>query len=123
MQLRQIDERLERLEDAAIDRIIDADGFTKRKEQLLLRRATIAEVMAQAAKRRADPATVRRFLERIKNIAEHYAFAGRPEQREIARIATSNRTVAEKYVSIKPANWLETVRQSVNVFSCAQERT
>ncbi|RWQ58821.1 recombinase family protein [Mesorhizobium sp.] len=113
MQLGQIDSRLDGLTDALIDRIIDNDTYSKRKEGMLLEKARIAEEVKLKQNQRNDPANVRRFLELIKCLAATFLFAQSAEKREIVDIATSNRRVLGKYVSLEPANWLQTVEDAI----------
>ncbi len=123
MQLQQNENRLERLTDAVIDELIDKETFSVRKERLLMEKARLQEAEAKDRKKRTSPAMVRRFLERIKNLAEHYVFAEPHEKRQIAQIATSNRRVAAKNVYLEPSNWLLAAENVLGVFSCADDRT
>jgi len=115
MQLAQIDERLEKLDDAAIEQIIDKATHGRRKQALLLERARIEEAQAKAAKMRRQPALLHRFFERLKNLAEHYRFANPDEKREIAEVTTSNRLVDGKKLVIEPANWLLLCRDALGI--------
>lgn len=123
MKLGEIAERLDKLEDAAIEQIIDKENFAKRKEKLLLERAKLTEQRDETAKFHQNPVIVRRFLERVKNLAEHYQNAPDPEKREIVEIVVSNRTVTRKHVSVEPANWLQATRKAVGVLGCADAGT
>ena len=123
MHLQQVKQRLEKLEDAAIEQIIDADSFARRKEKLLIELASIKKVVEKSEQNSTNPATVQKFLERVKNLGRHYRFAESVEKREIAEIATSNRRVKSKYAFVEPAKWLDAVQQSLAVLSCAEYRT
>nr|WP_306263956.1 recombinase family protein [Pararhizobium sp. IMCC3301] len=120
MQLAQVTQKITKLEDAAITGIIDADNFAKRKEKFLLEQAALNEKMETAATNRTDSERVHKFLERIKNLAEHYHFANPAEKRELVEIATSNRTVVNKNVTVEPSNWLRATEVAVGGFCCAQ---
>ncbi len=123
MQLAKLDERMEQLEDAAIAGIIDADNFRRRKEKLLLERASLTKVTADADQFHQNPAVIGKFLERLKNLAEHYRFGSPAEKREIVEIAVSNLTVREKCVSVEPSEWLRKARDAVAFLGCADART
>jgi len=123
MQLAQVSQKLAKLEDAAIEGIIDVDNFAKRKEKLLLEHAALSEKAEKAAANHTHPERVCKFLERIKNLAEHYHFAKPAEKRELVEIATSNRMIASKKVSVEPSNWLRATQTALGGFSCAESRT
>ncbi|CAN7520792.1 recombinase family protein [Rhizobium sp. LjRoot254] len=117
LQLSQLEGRLDQLTDALIDRLIDKETFNRRKEVLLLEQAELEKRCADACRDKASPQMVRRFLERIKNLAEHYIFAPSDEKREIVQIATSNRMVWNKSVYLEPSNWLKETQEALAV-SC-----
>ena len=123
MQLAKLDERTEKLEDAAIAGIIDSGNFNQRKEKLLLERAALVKSGEETEQFHQNPAVVRKFLERLKNLAEHYDFAAPAEKREIVEIAVSNRSVKDKTVFAEPSNWLAMTQDAVGFFSCAHPRT
>lgn len=122
LQLRQLQSRLSRLTDALIDRLIDKETFNRRKEVLLLDQAEIESKLAKARQENISPQMVRRFLERITNLAEHYHFAPPEEKRQIVEIATSNRTVWNKNVYVEPSNWLFEAQEALGVFYGGQPR-
>ena len=123
MQLAKLDEQIEKLEDAAIEQIIDTDSFHKRKAKLLLERSKIEKQQRESARFHQNPAVIKEFLELIKNLAKHYEKAEPPAKREIVEIALSNRRVLAKNVSVEPAKWLVKAREAVDSFSCAHART
>ena len=123
MRMAQLEERLERLEDAAIEQVIDADSFAKRKQKVLLEKAALETARRKTARFHHIPGVIRKFLERLKNLAEHYIFAEPAEKREIVEIATSNRTVRDKYVSVEPSKWLQETRDALAFFFCEDART
>lgn len=123
MRLAKLEERMQKLEDAAIAGIIDAVNFNRRKETLLLERAALVKSDEETEQFHQNPAVVRKFLERLKNLAEHYEFAAPAQKREIVEIAVSNRRVKDKTVFAEPSNWLAKTQEAVGFFSCAQPRT
>ena len=122
MRLAKLDERMEKLEDAAIAGIIDTGNFNQRKEKLLLERTDLIKSDGETEQFHRNPAVVRQFLERLKNLAEHYEFAAPAEKREIVENAVSNRSVKDKTVFAEPSNWLAMTQNAVGFFSCAQPR-
>ena len=115
LRLAAVKDRLIRLTDALIDRLIDKDAFNERKTALMLEEAAIKEEIAKQASRTADPGRIERFLELIKSLADMFVLATRAERYEIAKMATSNRTVTGKSAYLEPANWLIEARQTVSV--------
>ncbi len=122
MQLANVADRLMKLEDAAIDQIIAQDNFLKRKEKLLLEQAKLEKERAKLAQTKQNPHIIRGFLERLKNLAEHYKNAEPAEKREIVEIATSNRIVDCKKVLVEPANWILATQDALGVLGCADVR-
>ena len=114
LRLAAVKDRLIRLTDALIDRLIDKDAFNERKAALLLEEAAINEEIAEWASRTADPGRIERFLELLKSLEDTFISATRAEKYEIAKIATSNRTVTGKDAYLEPANWLIEVGQTVS---------
>ncbi len=123
MQLQQVDNQLEKLDDAAIEKIIDQQNHGRRKKELLLKRTRLEEAKSNAGKMRTHPATVRKFFERLKNLAEHYIFAAPNEKRQIVEIATSNRRLSMKNVYLEPANWLLATQNALCVPYGGPQRT
>lgn len=122
VQLRQLESRLEQLTDALIDRLIDKEMFNCKKERMLIDQAELENRLASARQHSVHPQMVRRFLERLKNLAEHYQFAPSHEKREIMSIATSNRSVWDKIAYLEPSDWLKPAHDALDVFSCGQAR-
>ena len=100
LQLANLSDRLVKLEDAAIDQIISRENFLQRKETMLIEKAKLETAIKKSRDWELSPGYIRRFLERMKNLAEHYQNAEAPEKREIVEIATSNRKVFDKKVYI-----------------------
>jgi site-specific DNA recombinase len=114
LQLAAVKDRLVRLTDALIDRLIDQDAFNERKAALLLDEARIKEKVDEAARAHEHADRIPRFLELIKNLACTHQSATRAEKQQIVEMATSNRIVIGKNVYIEPANWLVEVGQTVS---------
>ena len=91
LQLAKIEKRLENLTDALLDELIDQATFKRRQEALLLDQTKLREELEEQPEKAPSADMVRQFLERLKNLAEHYVFAPPDEKREIVKITTSNR--------------------------------
>ena len=122
MQIAQLEDRLDRLTDALIDRIIDTAAYEVRKESYLLQKATLIEAKE---KQKILPSVddLRNFLELIKSLVSTYEIALPPEKRIIVQNATSNRTVDRKNIYIQPANWLLECTEAIGGFFGGRERT
>ena len=122
LQFSQLKAKMERLTDALIDRLIDQNTFNSRKQAVLFEQSKLEDNQRNFDKNRPQPKQTRKFLELIKNLAEHYISAVPTRKRQIVDMATSNRKVADKNVYLEPANWLIATEQLLDVFSCAQSR-
>ncbi|MDX2181551.1 MAG: recombinase family protein [Bryobacteraceae bacterium] len=101
LRLSQIDDRLNRLTDAYIDRLINKDLFEQRKSALLMERASLEESKAgwEAGKRNAAE-ELTQVLERANTAYLAYKHAELPEKREWVDIVTSNRLFDGKSLEI-----------------------
>ena len=122
VQLRQLESRLEQLTDALVDRLIDKETFNRRKEKMLIEQAGLEERLASARQQAASPQMMRRFLERLKSLAEHYRLAPPDEKREIMSITTSNRSVWGKNAYVEPSDWLKPAHEALGVLYCGRLR-
>jgi site-specific DNA recombinase len=114
LQLAATKDRMTRLTDALIDRLIDREVFNERKAALLMEEKRIAEEMEKSERNKINPDHIRNFLELAKNLADTFFFASPAEKQQIAAMATSNRSIKGKDVYIEPANWLVEVEQTVS---------
>jgi site-specific DNA recombinase len=114
LQLAAVKDRMTRLTDALIDRLIDQEVFNERKAALLIEEAQIKEKVDEAARAHEHANRIPQFLELIKNLASTHQSGTRAEKQQIVEMATSNRTVIGKNVYIEPAKWLVEVGQTVS---------
>lgn len=98
LQLGQIRERLDRLTDAYIDRLIDRDTFEARKASILMEEKSFKEKIDQPA--RAVMIRLSKFLELAGDAYSLYKMSLPEEKRRLLKIVTSNRAVTEKTVAI-----------------------
>jgi site-specific DNA recombinase len=117
-----IQDKINRLTDALIDRLIDQETFHSRKESLLWEEAALVEQVKEWEHNRANPEGFENFLELVKNLVFAYQIAGRDEKRTIVEMATSNRAVAGKNIDLEPSKWLLDLRQNANVLFGAPRR-
>jgi site-specific DNA recombinase len=97
LQLKQLDERLNKLTDAYLDQMIDKESFELRKTTLLEERRSTRDRLAESAR---NPLMItdrlQHFLERAGNAYLTYKMATIDEKRELIDTLTSNRVVAGK---------------------------
>ena len=98
MRLGQLQDRLARLTDAYIDRVIEKDIFEARKTALLMERKQVEEQLATPAE--PIPARLSRFLELAGDANLLYKSGLAEEKRDFIKIVTSNRAVSVKNVEI-----------------------
>ena len=122
LQVAQIKERLERLTDALIDRLIEKTAFAERQQTLLVEKAALEDRLAKEQRLPTNPAHITRFLELIKSLARTYEIAESAEKRQLVEMATSNRSLLGKNVYLEPANWLSTATSAVSVLIGGPER-
>jgi site-specific DNA recombinase len=97
MRLGQIQERLARLTDAYIDRVLEKEIFEERKTALLIERRDLEEKLTQI-KSGADsvPDRLAEFLELAGSAYLSYKMGFLKEKRDLLKTVTSNREVMEK---------------------------
>jgi site-specific DNA recombinase len=101
LQLKQIEERINRLTDAYIDRLIDKDMFEQRKTALLSERLQAAETLAswESGKRNIAEELLE-ILERADAACLAYETSVAAEKREMVDSLTSNRLLNGKALEI-----------------------
>jgi site-specific DNA recombinase len=101
LQLGQTDERLNRLTDAYINRLIGKDVFEQRKTALLTERLQIAEALAgwESGSRNAADELLE-ILERADTAYSAYKAGIVPEKREMVDSLTSNRLLNGKSLEL-----------------------
>ena len=99
LQVAQLGERLARLTDAYIDKLIDKTLFEERKTVLLLERRGLEDKITELNKNgRNVPNKIREFLELAGNAYSLYKSGFPAEKRELLKTVTSNRCVEAKSV-------------------------
>lgn len=120
--LAQIDQRLENLTDALIDKHIDHDAYNTRRQTLLLEKQNLEEQGAKVTSRHDAGEQVQRFLELAKSLAPYYRSLNPSEKRAFVEITLSNRNVRGKSIELEPSDWLEPVQSVVSVGNGALTR-
>jgi len=113
--LAQVSDKIENLTDALIDRLIDKDAYSERRQKLLMEKRQIEEQAQEITNMKLAPDNVRKFLEHVKTLAALYDSANPLEKRELVQTTTSNRIVLNKNIEFKPSNWLQPVWNSLAV--------
>lgn len=110
LHLGQIEERLNRLTDAYIDRVLDKDAFEARKNALLMERKDSEEKLADwSSGCHRVSEELAHFLERAGSAYSAYKIATLDEKRELVDSLTSNRTLNGKLPEITLAFPLQAV--------------
>lgn len=118
LHLAELKEKLERLTDALIDRLIEKSEFEQRKAKLSWQIAEAEERVAQNRTFAQKAHQVWKFLELAKSLASTYALGNPSERRQIVKMATSNRTVTGKNVVIEPSKQMLWAEEAVALLSC-----
>jgi site-specific DNA recombinase len=101
LQLKQLENRLSRLTDAYVDRLIDRDSFEQRKTALLSERLEITESLAKWQSGNLNPAEeLRGLLERADTAYLAYKQGTMLEKRELIDSLTSNRLLNGKTLEV-----------------------
>ena len=95
LQLAQIDDRLNRLTDAYIDRLIEKNLFEQRKSALLVERTDVEQRLTEWKSGKRNPADeLLFFLERADSAYLAYKLGLTEEKRDLLDSVTSNRLVS-----------------------------
>jgi site-specific DNA recombinase len=101
LQLSQVADRLDRLTDAYIDRLIDQEVFEARKKTLLSERLGIeAKILSWSDETRDPSAELAKFLERADGALLAYKNASPEEKRDLLDSLTSNCSIDGKFPTI-----------------------
>ena len=98
IRLTQLQERLDRLTDAYIDRLIDKETFEARKATILMNQKTLQEKLAQP--HGAVLNRLSNFLELAGDAYLLYQTSLPVEKQDLLKIITSNRTVTDKNTAV-----------------------
>jgi DNA invertase Pin-like site-specific DNA recombinase len=117
-----LQDRIDRLTDALIDRLIDREAFADRRQRLAFEEEALDEERRQWGNKAAKAAQVRTLIELANSLVQSHRLADSAEKRQLVEMTTSNRRVHGKDVYIEPSNWLDEVEDTMGVQSGAPAR-
>jgi len=119
----QTKDRLERLTDAVIEKVIDKAEFEQRKATLLMELSSIEDSKAQLASSTATLGhRVSEFFELAESLYLGYKLGICGEKRDFIKMATSNRTVSGKNVVVEPRFPFNLIKNGSTVLDSAPSR-
>jgi DNA invertase Pin-like site-specific DNA recombinase len=105
LKLGQIDDRMNRLTDAYLDRLVERDTFEQRKAALLAERLQTSETLAGWKSGNRNVADeLLEILERANTAYSAYKAGIMPEKREMVDSLTSNRVLNGKLLEVTPSS-------------------
>jgi site-specific DNA recombinase len=110
-----IQDRIDRLTDALVDRLIDRDTFADRRQRLALEEEALEQERAQLGEKAKKAAQMRTLIELANRLIQSHRLANIAEKRQLLEMTTSNRRVYGKEVCIEPSNWLDVVEDTLGV--------
>jgi site-specific DNA recombinase len=116
-------DRLDRLTDALIDRVIDRPAFSERSERLAIEEAQIADERRQLADKAKSAANILSLLELTNDLKRGHEMGNVPEIRQWVEMTCSNRRISLKNVYLEPSNWLASLRELANFAQCEPHRS
>lgn len=117
-----IHDRIDRLTDALVERLIDRDTFAERRQRLALEEEALDSERQKWGDKAAKAERMRSLIELAKSLVRSHQMAKGPEKRELVEMTTSNRRVYGKNVYIEPSNWLHEVTDEMSVYDGAPAR-
>jgi site-specific DNA recombinase len=104
LRVANLQERLGRLTDAYIDRVIDKDIYEERKTRVLMERKRLEEsLIAMEGDGQSLPDRVTKFFELVREAYSQYDLGEAYEKRELMKVVTSNRAADDKNVEMRLA--------------------
>ena len=108
-------DRVDRLTDALIDRLIDQAAFAERRQRLALEEEQLNADLASIGNVATRAAEMRNLIELAKNLCRSHEMADHAEKRQWVEMTTSNRQVCGKNIAIEPASWLLSLKTAAAV--------
>ncbi len=101
LQIKQLEDRLTRLTDAYIDRLIDKDTFEQRKTALLVERRQLEDTLNEwQGGKRSEADELQQILERADSAYSAYNSGTASEKRDLVDTVTSNRLLDGKSLEV-----------------------
>lgn len=104
-----VQDRIDRLTDALIERLIDREAFAERRQRLALEEEALEEQRRSMGDRATKAAHMRTLIELANSLVQSHRLAEGAEKRQLLEMTTSNRRVCGKNVYLEPSNWLSEV--------------
>lgn len=105
LRLNQLQDRLNRLTDAYLDRLIEKDLFEQRKAALLMERRDLEDKVTEIGREdQVLPERIADFLELIRGAYLAYKVAPLEKKKALVNLVTSNRWASGKNVELALAN-------------------
>ena len=122
LRMASLQDRIDRLTDALIDRLIDKDAYAQRRQRLALEEEALSEEQRSMGDRAAKAAQMRTLIELANSLVQSHQLAERTEKRQLLELTTSNRRVLGKDVYLEPSNWLQEAKDTLAVYDGAPDR-
>lgn len=117
-----LQDRIDRLTDALIDRLVDREAFAARRQRFALEEEALEAEREQWGKRAETAARMRTLIELANSLVSSHQLAESAEKRQLVEMTTSNRRVLGKEVYLEPSNWLDEVSNTLGVHDGAPAR-
>ncbi|MBO6527596.1 recombinase family protein [Erythrobacter sp.] len=117
-----LQDRIDRLTDALIDRLIERNAFADRRQRLALEEEALEQEREEWGKKAEKAAHMRSLIELANSLVSSHQLADSAEKRQLVEMTTSNRRVFGKEVYLEPSDWLDEVENMPGVLSGAPAR-
>lgn len=117
-----LQDRIDRLTDALIDRLIDRDTFAGRRQRFALEEEALHQEREEWGDRAEKAAHMRSLIELANSLVSNHQLADSAEKRQLVEMTTSNRRVFGKEVYLEPSDWLDEVENTPGVLSGAPDK-
>jgi hypothetical protein len=108
-------DRIDRLTDALIDRLIERDTFGVRRQRLALEEEALENERREWGDKAKKAAQMRTLIELANNLVQNHRMGKSAEKRQLIEMTTSNRCVRGKEIYVEPSNWLHEVEDTLGV--------
>lgn len=122
LELVKLGDRKDRLTDALLDRLIDKPEYQRRMQRLAIEEAQLRNAIEKRATPAQKAERFRKMCERLKNLQTSHRLVNHFEERQLLELATANRTVERRKISLEPRKWVAQTYHAVDVLSGAPAR-
>lgn len=110
-----LQDRIDRLTDALIDRLIDREAFGERRQRLAVEEEALENERREWGDKAKKAAHMRTLIELANSLVQNHRLAKSAEKRQLIEMTTSNRRVRGKEIYMEPSNWLHEVEDTLGV--------